>query len=115
MTSLPRKYRKGPSPLCALSNLSVFVVKRWESCAFMMRKTPISTTGRFKTPDNPARGRYRTDWLADANATLSSEAQFHGFLEENPDAVVIVDQTGRINFASNRIETMLGHLPDELV
>jgi PAS domain S-box-containing protein len=81
----------------------------------MKRKTPISTTGRFKTPDNPARGRYRTDWLADAKATLSSEAQFHGFLEESPDAKIIVDQTGRINFASKRIEAMFGHLPDELV
>ena len=44
-----------------------------------------------------------------------SEAQFHGLLEENPDAIIIVDQTGRINFASNRIEAMFGHLPDELI
>jgi PAS domain S-box-containing protein len=81
----------------------------------MKRKTPISTMRRLKTPDNPARGSYRTDWPVDAHARLSSEAQFHSFLEENPDAIIIVDQTGRINFASNRIETMLGHLPDELV
>ena len=46
---------------------------------------------------------------------MLSEAQFHGFLEENPDAVIIVDQTGRINFASHRVETMFGHLPNELV
>ena len=45
---------------------------------------------------------------------MLSEAQFHGFLEENPDAVIIVDQTGRINFASHRVETMFGHLPNEL-
>jgi PAS domain S-box-containing protein len=70
----------------------------------MKRKTPISTTGRLKT-----------GWLADANATLSSEAQFHGFLEESPDAKIIIDKTGRINFASKRIEAMFGHLPDELV
>ena len=81
----------------------------------MMRETPNSTTRRPKTARNPARGGYPTDWLADANARLSSEAQFHGFLEESPDAVIIVDQTGRINFASNRIEAMFGHLPDELV
>ena len=70
----------------------------------MKRKTPISTTGRLKT-----------GWLADANATLSSEAQFHGFLEESPDAKIIIGKTGRINFASKRIEAMFGHLPDELV
>jgi PAS domain S-box-containing protein len=46
---------------------------------------------------------------------MLSEAQFHGLLEENPDAVIIVDQTGRINFASHRVETMFGHLPNELV
>ena len=44
-----------------------------------------------------------------------SEAQFHGFLEENPDAIIIVDRTGRINFASHRVESMFGHLPNELV
>ena len=29
---------------------------------------------------------------------MLSEAHFHGFLEENPDAVIIVDQTGRNKF-----------------
>ena len=43
-----------------------------------------------------------------------SEAQFHGFLEESPDAIIIVDQTGRISFVSNRVEAMFGHLPNEL-
>ena len=43
------------------------------------------------------------------------EAQFRGFLEASPDAVIVVDQTGLINFASNRIEAMFGHLPNELV
>ena len=83
----------------------------------MKRTAPISTTGRLKTPDSPARGRSRTGWLGDSagKAQQMSEAQFHGFLEENPDAVIIVDQTGHINFASNRIEAMFGHLPDELV
>jgi hypothetical protein len=68
------------------------------NCALMKRKTPISTTGRLKTPDNPARGRYRTGWLGDAARKVQqmSEAQFHGFLEENPDAIIIVDQTGRM-------------------
>jgi PAS domain S-box-containing protein len=46
---------------------------------------------------------------------MLSEAQFHGFLEENPDAVIIIDQNGQINFASHRVETMFGHLPHELV
>ena len=87
------------------------------NCALMKRKTPISTTGRRKTPDNPARDRYRTGWLGDAARKVQqmSEAQFHGLLEENPDAIIIVDQTGRINFASNRIEAMFGHLPNELI
>ena len=44
-----------------------------------------------------------------------SEAQYRGFLEASPDTVIIVAQTGRIIFASNRIEAMFGHLPQELV
>ena len=43
------------------------------------------------------------------------ENQFHGFLETIPDAVIVVDQTGSINFASNCIEAMFGHLPNELI
>jgi PAS domain S-box-containing protein len=79
------------------------------------RKTIVSATERPKTTENPGRVSDLNDWLADANAGLSSEAQFHGFLEESPDAIVIVDQSGRINFASNRIEAMFGHLPDDLI
>src|SRR5476651_2675756 len=86
-----RKYRKSPLPLCALSKLADIVVNPSKNSVLMKRKTPISTTGRLKSPDNPARGSYPTDWLADATARLSSEAQFHGFLEESPDAVIIVD------------------------
>ena len=44
-----------------------------------------------------------------------NDAKFRGFLEASPDAVIVVDQSGRINFASNRIEAMFGHVPDELV
>ena len=44
-----------------------------------------------------------------------SDAHFQGFLEASPDAVIVVDRTGRINLASNRIEAMFGHLPKELV
>lgn len=44
-----------------------------------------------------------------------NDAQFRGFLEASPDAVIIVDRTGRINFASNRIEAVFGHIPSELV
>lgn len=83
----------------------------------MTRKAPISKTERIKIRDNPDRGRYRTDWLGDAACEVQelSEIQFHGLLEENPDAIVIVDQTGRINFASTRIEAMFGHAPNELL
>ena len=49
------------------------------------------------------------------NAQQMSDAQFRGFLEASPDAVIVVDQTGSITFASNRIEAMFGHLPSELV
>lgn len=68
-------------------------------------------------PDDPARARFRTNWLGDAarQAQQMSEAQFHALLEENPDAIIIVDRTGRINFASHRVESMFGHLPNELV
>ena len=82
----------------------------------MKRKTPISTRARLKSPNNPPRGRYRTGGLGSAALKVqqTSEAQFYELLEENPDAIIIVDQTGHINFVSNRIEAMFGHLPDEL-
>ena len=82
----------------------------------MKRKPPISTRARLKSPNNPPRGRYRTGGLDDAALKVqqTSEAQFHGLLEENPDAIIIVDRTGHINFASNRIEAMFGYLPNEL-
>lgn len=79
------------------------------------RKTTISTIERPETTENSRPVSDLNDWLADANAGLSSEVQFHGFLEESPDAIVIIDQTGRINFASNRIEAMFGHVPDDLI
>ena len=44
-----------------------------------------------------------------------SDAHFQGFLDASPDAVIIVDQKGRINFASTRIKDMFGHLPGELI
>jgi PAS domain S-box-containing protein len=82
----------------------------------MKRKTPISTRARLKSPNNPPRGRYRTGGLDDAALKVqqTSEAQFHGLLEENPDAIIIVGRTGHIDFASNRIEAMFGYLPNEL-
>jgi len=87
-----------------------------ESRALMTRKISISKTERTKIRDKPDWGRHRSDWLDGAARRVQevSEAQFHGLLEENPDAIVIVDQTGRINFASNRIEAMFGHTPNEL-
>ncbi len=85
-----------------------------ESCALIERKTTISDAERPKTTGKPGQVSDLSDWL-DAKAGLSSEAQFHGFLEESPDAIVIVDHTGHINFASNRIEAMFGHLPDDLI
>ena len=111
-----RKYRKSPSPLCALSKLADIVVNPSKNSILMKRKSPISTRARLKSPNNPARGRYRAGGLDDAALKVlqTSEAQFHGLLEENPDAIVIVDRTAHINFTSNRIEAMFGYLPNEL-
>jgi PAS domain S-box-containing protein len=82
----------------------------------MTRKAPISKSHRTKIRDKPEGSRNRTDWLGDAARDIQemSEAQLHELLEENPDAIVIVDQTGHINFASNRIEAMFGYTPNEL-
>ncbi|HEY5411873.1 MAG TPA: PAS domain S-box protein, partial [Caulobacteraceae bacterium] len=44
-----------------------------------------------------------------------SEAPFREFYEASPDAVVVVDQTGRIKFANSRDEAMLGYLPNEVL
>jgi hypothetical protein len=76
----------------------------------MMRKTPNSTTRRPKTARNPARGGYPADWLADANAGLSSEAQFHDFLEESPDGVIIVDPTGELQWGNYSDSALNSHL-----
>ena len=70
-----------------------------------------------EAPDNSTRCRNRIGRLSGAGtkARQMSDAQFHGYLEENPDAMIIVDRTGRINFASHRIQAMFGHLPEELL
>jgi hypothetical protein len=88
-----RKYRKSPAPLCALSKLADIVVNPSKNSILMKRKTPISASARLKSPNNPPRGRYRTGGLGDAvlKVQQTSEAQFHGPLEENPDAIIIVD------------------------
>jgi PAS domain S-box-containing protein len=44
-----------------------------------------------------------------------SEAVLTEFYEASPDAVVVVDQAGKITFANTRIEAMLGYLPNELL
>lgn len=44
-----------------------------------------------------------------------SKTPFREFYEASPDAVVVVDQTGSINFANSRVEAMLGYLPNELL
>ena len=44
-----------------------------------------------------------------------NETSFHDFYEASPGAVLVVDQTGRINFANFRAEAMLGYLPNELL
>lgn len=44
-----------------------------------------------------------------------SEAPFREFYEASLDAIVVVDRTGRISFANNRVEAMLGYRADELL
>jgi PAS domain S-box-containing protein len=72
--------------------------------------------GRRKTVDNPARATPEQGRPTDAarKAQWMSEAEFR-VVEASPDAVIVVDQTGRINVANNRVETMFGHRPDELI
>jgi PAS domain S-box-containing protein len=44
-----------------------------------------------------------------------TEAPFREFYEASMDAIVVIDGTGRINFANNRVEAMLGYRSDELL
>jgi PAS domain S-box-containing protein len=65
----------------------------------------------------------RTDDLARANSTLEAEirdrrhaeALFRGVLEAVPDAVLVVDDDGRIELANRRCETLLGRAREALV
>lgn len=40
---------------------------------------------------------------------------YREFSESNPDAVIVVDEAGRISFANGRVEAMLGYRPSELL
>jgi PAS domain S-box-containing protein len=44
-----------------------------------------------------------------------SESLSREFYEASPDAVIVVDPNGLINFANNRIEAIFGHHPNDLV
>lgn len=44
-----------------------------------------------------------------------TENSYREFSEANPDAVILVDAAGRINFANRRVEAMLGYSPGELL
>jgi PAS domain S-box-containing protein len=44
-----------------------------------------------------------------------TKTDYREFSESNPDAVVVVDAAGRINFANRRVEAMLGYPPSELL
>jgi PAS domain S-box-containing protein len=44
-----------------------------------------------------------------------SEEKFRGFLTASPDAMLVVDEVGNIVLASERVETLFGYVPDELI
>lgn len=71
--------------------------------------------GSPKPTSNPVQLGGQAYWLSVANARLDRKDDFHRFLEESPDAVIVVDKSGRISFANNRIESMFGYVADELV
>ena len=79
-----------------------------------MKGTNSPNRNASEDNNNSAGRSDRTNWLSIATKSLSSEAEFYGFLEESPDAVIIVDQISRISFASSRVEAMFGYVPDEL-
>ena len=47
-------------------------------------------------------------------ALRESEIRMRGFLLASPDAMIVVDQTGRILLASDRVEPMFGYTSEEL-
>lgn len=57
----------------------------------------------------------RPDSWSTALVLHMSQTGYRDFSEANPDAVVVVDENGRINFANRRVEAMLGYAPDELL
>lgn len=48
-------------------------------------------------------------------AWLMTPSDYQEFSESNPDAVVVVDETGRISFTNRRVEAVLGYTPNELL
>ncbi len=52
--------------------------------------------------------------IRDVTARKSTEAKFRGLLEAAPDAMVIVDQTGRIALVNSQAEHLFGYTRDEL-
>ncbi|MCG2640445.1 MULTISPECIES: hybrid sensor histidine kinase/response regulator [Bradyrhizobium] len=55
---------------------------------------------------------HRTKAAADLRA---SEARFRGVLAASPDAVLMVNNAGVIEFASDRVQDIFGYAPEELV
>ena len=79
-----------------------------------MEKNAGFNAFKVQRANDPAGRSHRADVLADA-ASPALRMRFRNFLEASPDAVIVIDQSGLINFASNRIEAIFGYLPDELV
>ena len=79
-----------------------------------MEKNAGFNAFKVQRANDPAGRSHRADVLADA-ASPALRMRFRNFLEASPDALIVIDQSGQINFASNRIEDIFGYVPDELV
>jgi PAS domain S-box-containing protein len=82
--------------------------------------TPTFSVHAFaETRDNSSnmasQGAMLSDALFGETGVRMSESLSREIYEASPDAVIVVDPNGLINFANSRIETIFGHRPQELV
>jgi PAS domain S-box-containing protein len=86
------------------------------------RGVRLLRTLKLPVPDEQGRPEFLLALCEDiterknAEAALrESEARFRGFLAASPDAMIIIDQTSRILLASQRVQSMFGYAPEEVL